>query len=65
MKMGIKEGTRAFYLNAPADAMEAIAPPSLAVASELTGEFDYIHFFAGSQADLGENFLRLKPRGML
>lgn len=45
-KMGIKEGTRATFVNVPEDARAATNPPSLEVASELTGEFDYIHLFA-------------------
>jgi hypothetical protein len=45
-KIGIKEGTRAILVNAPEAARGAIDPPSLDVASELVGEFDYMHLFA-------------------
>src|ERR687894_285859 len=48
-KLGIKEGTRAIFLNAPEAARGAIDPPSLDVASELAGEFDYIHGFVESK----------------
>jgi hypothetical protein len=68
-KMGIKEGTRAIFLNAPEAARRAIDPPSLDVASELAGEFDYIHLFARTQAELDDTFPKLKahlkPPGML
>jgi len=68
-KMGIKEGIRAILVNAPEAARRAIDPPSLDVASELVGEFDYIHLFARTQAELDDVFPKLKahlkPRGML
>ncbi len=67
--LGIKEGTRAIFLNAPEAARDAIDPPSLDVASELAGEFDYIHLFARTQAELDDTFPKLKahlkPTGML
>ena len=68
-KMGIKEGTRAILVNAPEAARGAIDPPSLDVASELAGEFDYIHLFARTRAELDDVFPKLKahlkPTGML
>jgi hypothetical protein len=68
-KMGIKEGTRAIFVNAPEAARAAIEPPSLDVASELAGEFDYIHLFARTRAELDVTFSKLKahlkPTGML
>ena len=68
-KMGIKEGVRAIFVDAPESALEAIDPPSLDVASELAGEFDYIHFFARTRAELDDAFPKLKahlePTGML
>jgi hypothetical protein len=68
-KMGIKEGGRAIFVDAPETALEAIDPPSLDVASELAGEFDYIHLFARTRAELDDAFPKLKahlePRGML
>src|SRR3712207_3307394 len=59
-KMGIKEGTRAILVNVPEAAREAIDPPSLHVASELVGQFDYIHLFARTQAELDDVFPKLK-----
>jgi hypothetical protein len=68
-KMGIKEGTHAIFVNAPGAARGAIDPPSLNVASELSGKFDYIHLFARTQAELDDSFPKLKahlkPTGML
>ena len=68
-KMGIREGSRAIFVNAPEAARESIDPPSLDVASELAGEFDYIHLFAITQAELDGTFPKLKahlkPTGML
>jgi hypothetical protein len=68
-KMGIREGARAIFVNAPEAAQAAIDPPDLDVASELTGEFDYIHLFAWTRAELDDTFPKLKahlkPTGML
>ena len=68
-KMGIKEGARAFLVNAPAEAVEAIDPSELDLATKLTGKFDYIHLFTKSHEDFNERFPRLKahlkPTGML
>ncbi|HZJ05801.1 MAG TPA: hypothetical protein VFD59_10065 [Nocardioidaceae bacterium] len=59
-KMGIKEGTRAFLASAPAVALEAIQLPELAVSQELDGEFDYIHLFSITRAEMNQTFPRLK-----
>lgn len=68
-KMGVKEGTRAIFINAPEEAVTAIHLPALDVASALTGNFDYIHLFAKSQIEFREHFpmlkTHLKPTGML
>ncbi len=68
-KMGIKEATRAFLVNAPTEAVAAIDPPPLEIATKLTGDFDYIHFFAKTQDEFNDMFPRLKkhlkPTGML
>lgn len=68
-KMGVKEGMRAFFLNAPNSALEAMNLPSLDVGTELQGEFDYLHFFTKTQADMDDSFPKLKrhlrPTGML
>ncbi|RRB01157.1 hypothetical protein [Larkinella rosea] len=59
-KMGIKPGARAFFLDAPDDALEAINLPNLNRASNLSGEFDYIHLFVTQQTELHKEFSRLK-----
>lgn len=68
-KMGIREGARAIFVNAPEAAQATIEPPNLDVVAELTGDFDYIHFFARTQAELDDTFPKLrahlKPAGML
>jgi hypothetical protein len=68
-KMGIKAGTRAFYVNAPEPVLKTIRLPDLEVAPKLEEKFDYIHLFTTSQAELDEVFPKLKahlkPTGML
>ena len=68
-KMGIKEGSRAFFKNVPESAQEALELPSIRLSSKLAGEFDYIHFFATTQDEMDDTFPRLKfhlkPTGML
>jgi hypothetical protein len=68
-KMGVKEGMRAFFVNAPKSALEAIDLPSLDIGSELRGEFDYLHLFTKTQAEMEDIFPKLKrhlkPTGML
>lgn len=68
-KMGIKEGMRAIFINAPARVIEVIELPSLEIATELNGSFDYIHLFSKNQIEFSLNFPKvkahLKPSGML
>ena len=59
-KMGIREGARAYFVDAPATALEAIDLPALTVVEALEGAFDYIHFFSVSQAEMNEIFPQLK-----
>lgn len=60
MKMGIKENSKAYIMNADKEAIEAIQLPHLDLATELDRTFEYIHFFVKSQKDFNENFPRLK-----
>lgn len=60
LKMGIKEGQRALFVNAPADALAAMHLPSLAISKERKGMFDYIHLFVKSQAEFQQQFPALK-----
>lgn len=72
-KMGLKAGSRALFVNAPADAIDAIDPPPLDAGTEPVGDpagdFEYIHLFVTSQAALHAEFPKLKahvkPTGML
>jgi hypothetical protein len=68
-KMGIKEDARSIFVNAPVDAVNAIRAPRLNVAARLSGDFDYIHFFARHEVELQKKFSslkkHLKPTGML
>ena len=68
-KMGVKEGMRALFLNAPQSALNAINLPELDLGSALQGEFDYLHFFSKTQAEMDDSFPKLKqhlkPTGML
>ena len=68
-KMGIKPGARAYLLNAPAEAVDAIDPSQMELGKRLAGKFDYIHFFTKSQEEFNERFpglrAHLKPSGML
>lgn len=68
-KMGIKPGVRAFLVNAPEVAQQAIELPELEIGEKLEGDFDYIHLFLITRAEMDETFPRLKahlrPGGML
>ena len=59
-KMGVKEGMRAFFLDAPPEAVAVMHLPSLIVADTLEGMFDYIHYFVKSRAELDAHLADLK-----
>lgn len=59
-KMGIKQGSRTVFVNAPESALKAIMPPSLEVSATLDGDFDYVHLFTVTQAELDDLFPKLK-----
>lgn len=63
-KMEVRDGTRAFFVNAPQSALASINLPTLDIVLDL--DFDYIHPFTTSQAELDITFLHsgptLKPR---
>ncbi len=67
--MGIKPNMRTIIIKAPEGILKAIDPPDANIASSLRGGFDYIHFFANTQAELNKKFPtlkdHLKPTGML
>jgi len=60
-KMGIKPNTRALFINAPADAIEAMQLPEIDSTGKITEEFDYIHLFVKTLVDFREQFPKLKP----
>lgn len=68
-KMGIHEGQRAYFINAPPDALTAIELPRLEVSDALKGQFDYLHFFCITRAEMEQTLPKLKrhlrERGML
>jgi len=59
-KMGIKEKKSTYFENAPKEAVEDMHLPELNISKTLKGEFDYIHFFAKTQAEQTELFPKLK-----
>ncbi|WP_067073032.1 class I SAM-dependent methyltransferase [Methanoculleus horonobensis] len=59
-KMGVKEGMRAFFLDAPPEAVAAMNLPPLVIADTLEGTFDYIHYFVKSRAELDAHVAELK-----
>ena len=68
-KMGLKAGMRAFFLNAPTAALQAMQLPELDASESLLGEFDYAHLFTTSQVEMDVDFPKiqrhLKQTGML
>lgn len=60
-KMGIKENSRALFIEAPDDALNGMQLPGLEVEEKLTGEFDYIHLFVKTQSEFRDKFPKLKP----
>ncbi len=68
-KMGIKENSRAFFVNVNKEALKNITLPSIKIEDKLIGEFDYIHLFVKKQTEFNEQFPKLKsclkPSGML
>ncbi|GAB3924957.1 DUF3052 family protein [Larkinella terrae] len=58
--MGLKAGFRALFINAPAEAVDAIELPDLTIETNLTGKFDYLHIFAIKQTELYEKLPTLK-----
>ena len=68
-KMGLNEGMRAFFLNAPASVLRAMHLPELNASGKLLGVFDYAHLFTTTQAEMDVEFPKLqrhlKQAGML
>lgn len=68
-KMGIKENSRAIFVNPDPEAINNIEFPSLNISTKLENEFDYIHLFVKSQSEFTGHFPKLKeylkPNGMM
>lgn len=59
-KMGIRAGTRAHFVDAPPPVLHGMGLPHLQVATELAGEFDYLHLFVTAQDDMRRFFPSLR-----
>ncbi len=60
-KMGIKENSRAIFVNSDIEACNNIELPSLDISTKLENEFDYIHLFVKHQSEFIDQFPILKP----
>lgn len=67
--MGIKENSRAVFINADKGVLDNINLPKLNITTKLEEEFDYIHLFVKTQIEFTDFFPKLKshlkPNGML
>lgn len=59
-KMGIRAGSRAYFVNAPAKTLSRMALPDLNVFERLPADVDYIHLFCVTQSEMTEQFPRLR-----
>jgi len=61
-KLGIKEGARAIFINAPEnyDKILGPLPDKLSILNELNGPLDFIQFFTKSRAELEKELPKLK-----
>ena len=60
-KMGIKAGWRTHVVAAPAGVLDTMGLPPLECEDELNGEFDYLHLFVRTQAEMRKVFPTLVP----
>lgn len=61
-KMGIKENSRAIFVNADKETFGDINLPNLDISTKFEDEFDNIHLFVKSQSEFNEHFPKLKPQ---
>lgn len=59
-KMGVKENSKAYFVNADEEAIENLDLPNLDISKKLDNEFDYIHLFVKTQSEFLEHFTKLK-----
>lgn len=68
-KMGIKENSRAIFVNSDKEIIGDINLPNLDLSTKFEDEFDYIHLFVKTQSEFNDYFpmlkLHLKSNGML
>lgn len=68
-KMGLRAGSRAYFIGAPSDVHAAMKLPKLETPTSLDGMFDHIHLFVLTASDLNEQFPTLRnhvaPKGRL
>ncbi|MFP5082078.1 hypothetical protein [Pedobacter sp. JCM 36344] len=58
--MGIKENSKAYFVNPNNEAIENIHLPTLDISTNLEDEFDYIHLFVKTQSEFIDHFPKLK-----
>ena len=58
--MGVKENSRAVFVNAQKEALENINLPTLDIQEKLKEELDYIHLFVKTQTEFITHFPKLK-----
>lgn len=61
LKMRIRNNCRAFFVDAPEEAINTLELPEIDSAGTLEGTFDYIHLFVKEEKVLNEKFPLLKP----
>ena len=59
-KMGVKENSRAVFVNAQKEALENINLPTLKIQEKMEDELDYIHLFVKTQTEFITYFPKLK-----
>ena len=59
-KMGVKEKSRAIFVNAQKEALENINLPTLQIQEKMEEELDYIHLFVKTQTEFITYFPKLK-----
>ncbi len=58
--MGVKENSRAVFVNAQKEALENINLPTLKIQEKMEEELDYIHLFVKTQTEFITYFPKLK-----
>jgi len=59
--MGVKENSRAIFVNADKEALDNIKLPTLDIQEKLEEKLDYIHLFVKTQTEFMDYFPKLKP----